>query len=167
MRASRSTIPATSGLIATASVNVPNDVPFIGGTKLGSMKPPFLYSASSNSGSIAAWTSVNCYFFTVTTGFEYSFSSGSSGVFSVIGFNAVGNIESQFNSITSSDTSTPPTYTYSYVVNVDASSGANGLSVQASWPANSGTQTLLVSGPNDNGNFYSLTSRTSPRPINS
>jgi len=146
------------GIIATASVNVPDAVPFIGGTQLGSMSFAFIYTASSNTGIVGAWINVNVYFTTITTGFEYSFSSGSSGSFSLIGAGGVNSIENSFNAISSSDSSTPPVYVYSYSATIASGSGSDGLSVQAIWPANSGTQTLLISGPNDNGTYYSLAS---------
>ncbi len=122
------------GIIATATVEVPSSVPFIGGTKLGSMSFALLFSASSDSGTVAAWISVNCFFTTITTGFEYSFNAGSAGTFSLIGAGAVNSIENSFNSIASSDASTPPVYVYTYSVTVPASSGEDGLSVQATWP---------------------------------
>lgn len=149
---------------ASASVNVPDAVPFIGGTQLGSMQFAFIYNFSSNSGSgtVAAWCSVNCYFTTVTTGFEYTFNSTSSGTFSLIGAGGVNNIENEFNTISSADASTPPVYVYTYQVTVPSGSGANGLSVQASWPSNDGTQSLYISGPNDNGTYYSATSTGLP-----
>ncbi len=146
------------GIIATAAVEIPDGVPFIGGTKLGSMSFAFIYTASSNTGTVAAWATVNLYFTSVTTGFEYSFSDTSSGAFSLIGSGGVNQIENSFNSITSSDESTPTTYVYLYSVTVSSGSGSDGLSVQATWPANSGTQTLEISGPNDNGTYYSLSS---------
>lgn len=147
---------------ASASVNVPDAVPFIGGEQLGSMDFAFIYTASSNTGTVAAWCNVNCYFTTVTTGFQYTFDSGSTGDFSLIGAGGVSDIENQFNSIASADNSTPPTYVYSYSVTVPSGSGANGLSVQAMWPSNDGTQTLLISGPNDNGTYYSVSSSSLP-----
>ena len=105
---------------------------------------------------------MNCYFTTVTTGFQYTFSSGSTGDFSLIGAGGVSSIENSFNSISSADTSTPPTYVYNYSVTVPSGSGANGVSVQATWPSNTGTQTLLISGPNDNGTYYALGSSGLP-----
>jgi SdrD B-like domain len=146
------------GIIATASVNVPDAVPFIGGTQLGSMSFAFVYTASSNTGSVAAWINVNLYFTTVTTGFEYNFSAGSSGSFGLIGAGGVNSIKNAFNSISSADANTPTIYVYSYAVTVAAGSGSDGLSVQATWPANSGTQTLEINGPNDNTTYYSLSS---------
>jgi hypothetical protein len=144
------------GIIATASVNVPDAVPFIGGTQLGSMGFAFIYTASSNSGSVAAWININLLFTTVTTGFEYNFSAGSAGTFELIGAGGVNSIQNAFNSISSADTAVPTVYVYSYAVTVPSGSGADGVSVQATWPANSGTQTLEISGPNDNGTYYSL-----------
>ena len=141
------------GLIATATVEVPNAVPFIGGTKLGSISFAFIYTASSNSGLVAAWTTINCGI-NITTGFQYNFSSGSSGDFQLIGAGGVNNIENDFNSITSSDNSVPPTYVYSYTVTVPSGSGANGLSVIGTWPSNSGTQTLGVSLPSNQTAYY-------------
>ncbi len=150
------------GITANASVNVPDGVPFIGGTHLGSMSFAFIFTASSDSGTVAAWTSVNCFFFTVTTGFEYNFDSHSTGSFALIGAGGVNSIENSFNAISSADSSTPPVYVYTYSVTVPSGSGSNGVSVQATWPSNSGTQTLLLSGPNDNGTYYSLTSPNLP-----
>ncbi|MFM7127801.1 MAG: beta strand repeat-containing protein, partial [bacterium] len=151
------------GLIATATVEVPSEVPFIGGTKLGSMSFAFIYTASSNSGLVAAWATVNCGI-NITTGFQYNFSSGSSGSFALIGAGGVNNIENDFNSITSPDNSVPPTYIYSYSVTVPSGSGSNGVSVQAIWPSNSGTQTIAVSGPNDNGTYYTYTTSSNTVP---
>ncbi len=150
------------GIIATAKVEIPDSVPFVGGTVLGSMSFAFIFSASSDSGTVAAWINVNCFFATITTGFEYSFNSNSAGSFSLIGAGGVNSIENSFNSISSSDANTPPIYVYTYSVTVAASSGENGLSVQASWPANLGTQTLLISGPSDDDTFYSVSSSGVP-----
>ena len=153
------------GLIATATVEVPNSVPFIGGQRLGSISFAFLYTASSNSGIVAAWTSVNCGI-NITTGFQYAYSSGSSGDFSLIGAGGVNSIKNDFNSITSSDNSVPPVYVYSYTVTVPAGSGSNGISVIASWPANSGTQTLGVSLPGNQTLFYFPNTTASSVPTN-
>jgi len=144
------------GLIATASVNVPSAVPFIGGTKLGSMSFAFIYTASTNTGTVAAWTTV---FGTCTTGFEYTFGSSSSGVFSLIGAGGVNSITNAFNAITSTS-DTPPVYDYTYTVTIPTTvTGEYGVSVQASWPSNSGTQSLWVNGPNDaSGTYYSVAS---------
>ena len=139
-------------------MNVPDSVPFIGGTQLGSMSFAFIYTASSNTGTVAAWINVNLYFSTVTTGFEYNFSTNSAGSFALIGAGGVNSIENAFNSITSADANTPPIYVYSYAVTVAAGTGSDGLSVQATWPANAGTQTLEVNGPNDGTTYYSLSS---------
>ena len=151
------------GLIATATVEVPSEVPFIGGTKLGSMSFAFIYTASTNSGLVGAWTTVNCGI-NITTGFQYNFSSGSSGSFELIGAGGVNSIENDFNSITSSDNSVPPTYVYTYSVTVPSGSGSNGISVQAIWPSNNGTQTIGVSGPNNNGTYYQYTTSASSIP---
>ena len=118
----------------------------------------FIYTASSDTGTVAAWATVNLYFTSVTTGFEYTFGSGSAGAFSLIGSGGVNSIENSFNPITSSDTSNPTIYVYSYSVTIPSGQGDDGLSVQATWPANTGTQTLQISGPNDDGTYYSLSS---------
>ena len=152
------------GIIATASVNVPNGVPFIGGTNLGSMGFAFIYTASSNVGTVAAWASVNLGFTKVTTGFQYQFDTKNSqdGGLVIIGASQVSSLKSEVNSIASANASTPPIYTYTYNVVIPSTvTGEYGLNVQASWPSNSGTQQLLISGPNDTSggtlNYYSAT----------
>ena len=153
------------GIIATASVIIPDGVPFIGGTKLGTMGFAFIYTASSGVGTVAAWATVNLGFCNVTSGFQYTFDSKSSqdGGLEIIGASQVNGLSNEVNSIASADASTPPIYTYTYTVVIpNTATGEYGLSVQASWPTNSGTQQLLISGPNDtsaNGslNYYSAT----------
>ena len=153
------------GIIATASVNIPNGVPFIGGTRLGSMGFAFIYTASSGVGTVAAWASVNLGFVSVTSGFQYTFDSKSSqdGGLQIIGASQVSSLNSKVNNIASASSSVPPIYTYAYTVTIPSTAtGEYGLSVQATWPSNSGAQQLLISGPNDTNatgglNYYSAT----------
>ena len=74
-------------LLANASVNVPPQIPFIGGDSLGSINfyLQYTYGAQLNQDVVAAWTTVNLFVTSFTIGFEVDFD----GDFSIINGNDV------------------------------------------------------------------------------
>ncbi len=100
-------------LEAMASVNIPPQIPFIGGDSLGSANFYLQYRPGQDwtQSYVAAWTSVNLFFTSFTVGFKVDFE----GDFSLLNGDDVSNITS---SITT--TQQPTQYTYAQNVNVSA-----------------------------------------------
>ena len=114
-------------LLATASVNIPQVIPFIGGTSLANVNFALNYIPGDYTDSyVAAWTSVNLFFTSFTIGFKIDFQ----GDFSLLDGDGVNNITS---SIMTSNPQ-PKQYVYAQNVNIDEPN-ATGAQVTVTSPS--------------------------------
>jgi hypothetical protein len=105
-------------LVASASVNVPDFIPFIGGTSLANVNFAlhFVNDGQWEDSYVAVWTDVNLFFFSFTIGFKVDFT----GNFSIINGNDVASLTAPITNPSMTTTSVPQVmqYTYSYPLTI-------------------------------------------------
>jgi hypothetical protein len=121
---------------ASASVNVPASIPFIGGQHLETMDFRFAYDPNDPSKQyVAAWVTVNLIITHISAGLEYKFNKNS---VIAIGSNTI-------NAISSNPFEQDTVTVYSEEFDVPA--GATSATLSVNFPPNSGSQTVSITPP--------------------
>jgi hypothetical protein len=123
----------------SANVNVPSQVPFIGGDTLGGIDFALEYRPNNGDpeGFVAAWVEVNV-FGTHDVGFEYDLTTKD---FKGLGTSSIKELSASLGN--------PPPKVYSYVQTFDVPTGATIATLSVSWPSGVANPTVSVEPDND------------------
>jgi hypothetical protein len=129
---------------ADAEVDVPDFIPFIGGTTLASANFALVYHSdwSSSQNFAAAWVKVDLYLFSFDIGFKVNFD----GHVSLIGNKEVGAIDRTFRN--------PHPQTYEYLASFEPPPGATRGTFSVAWPVDRGSPTLFLQVPDSSPQGY-------------